>query len=728
MKKITLRPYQQEILDKIDAYLKNDDIVMKRGLVISPVGSGKSICISSTAHMLKGKTVVIQPTVELLNQNLEKLRAIGGDAKVYSAGAKSKELGDITYATIGSIYKKAKEFKKHGVVNVIVDECNQYPPTKGSMFRQFIDIVNPKIIIGFTATPCRLYSGLGEMNDSYSVINFITNKILRNTPFLKDVIHIVQVKDIADKFWSKTMYEQHDFDEGKLRWNSTGSEYTETSIQEAISAQGINNNIYKRVKKLNAEGITKTLTFCDSLETASRMAELIPKSAYLAGSTDAKEREKIITDFKKGKIWNVFNYGILTCLSTDTEVLTKNGWKTKKYLKPNDEVAQYDMETGVITFEKPIHIHQHTHTTSMVQVANNELTNLRVTNDHDMVILNKKGVYHKTKAHNIVGKEVTIPTAGVVIKPKLEKIDYDKCLKLAMLLRMSCNNVSSLRYILQDLTRGEFLEVVRVFCRAYRQPKSKVYSNIHFNKDVLDLLQEIAVCNGITSTIEPLDEGYFKITFYLTNKVTLSNEDAKLHKIVKEEVWCMTMSKGTLITRRKGKIAIMGNTGFDYPELQAVIMGRPTGSYVLHYQILGRGVRQHPDKDHVLLIDYGNNVKRFGKLEDLRVEFIPGRGWQMFAQGKQLTGVRIGSEDNAMPYEPQKKFQADIRKKFPDSGITFDFGKYVGKKPSEAPESYLKWVVENIFPRGPWDRNREKLLIECAQVLDYITKLKKSAK
>ena len=180
MKKITLRPYQQEILDKIDAYLKNDDIVMKRGLVISPVGSGKSICISSTAHMLKGKTVVIQPTVELLNQNLEKLRAIGGDAKVYSAGAKSKELGDITYATIGSIYKKAKEFKKHGVVNVIVDECNQYPPTKGSMFRQFIDIVNPKIIIGFTATPCRLYSGLGEMNDSYSVINFITNKILRD--------------------------------------------------------------------------------------------------------------------------------------------------------------------------------------------------------------------------------------------------------------------------------------------------------------------------------------------------------------------------------------------------------------------------------------------------------------------------------------------------------------------------------------------------------------------
>ena len=190
----------------------------------------------------------------------------------------------------------------------------------------------------------------------------------------------------------------------------------------------------------------------------------------------------------------------------------------------------------------------------------------------------------------------------------------------------------------------------------------------------------------------------------------------------------MTMSKGTLITRRKGKIAIMGNTGFDYPELQAVIMGRPTGSYVLHYQILGRGVRQHPDKDHVLLIDYGNNVKRFGRLEDLRIEFIPGRGWQMFSQGKQLTGVRIGSEDRAMPYEPGKKFQVDIRKKFPDSGITFSFGKYAGKKPSEVPESYLKWVLENIFPRGPWDKSCEKLLEECAQVLDYITKLKKSAK
>lgn len=96
---------------------------------------------------------------------------------------------------------------------------------------------------------------------------------------------------------------------------------------------------------------------------------------------------------------------------------------------------------------------------------------------------------------------------------------------------------------------------------------------------------------------------------------------------------------------KSGAIPVVANvgvltTGFDYPELDTIVMARPTMSLALYYQIVGRAIRPHPDKEHGWIVDLCGNVKRFGEVKDLKLVDPSGRGlWQVESKGKQLTNV-----------------------------------------------------------------------------------------
>lgn len=62
-------------------------------------------------------------------------------------------------------------------------------------------------------------------------------------------------------------------------------------------------------------------------------------------------------------------------------------------------------------------------------------------------------------------------------------------------------------------------------------------------------------------------------------------------------------------------------TGFDVPDLDCVILARPTMSLALYYQMIGRGVRIDPnDPDKVLTVyDLAGVVERLGRVETIRV-------------------------------------------------------------------------------------------------------------
>lgn len=69
-----------------------------------------------------------------------------------------------------------------------------------------------------------------------------------------------------------------------------------------------------------------------------------------------------------------------------------------------------------------------------------------------------------------------------------------------------------------------------------------------------------------------------------------------------------------------GEIKVLSNvgiltTGFDCPPVSCIIMARPTLSYNLHIQMLGRGTRPHPGKENFIVIDHAGNMMRHGFIE-----------------------------------------------------------------------------------------------------------------
>jgi superfamily II DNA or RNA helicase len=57
------------------------------------------------------------------------------------------------------------------------------------------------------------------------------------------------------------------------------------------------------------------------------------------------------------------------------------------------------------------------------------------------------------------------------------------------------------------------------------------------------------------------------------------------------------------------------STGFDEPSIECVILDYSTKSYTKYAQSVGRGGRPFPGQDRFYVLDFGDNVKRFGKFE-----------------------------------------------------------------------------------------------------------------
>ena len=61
-------------------------------------------------------------------------------------------------------------------------------------------------------------------------------------------------------------------------------------------------------------------------------------------------------------------------------------------------------------------------------------------------------------------------------------------------------------------------------------------------------------------------------------------------------------------------------TGFDAPNIDCVVLLRPTNSPGLYYQMVGRGFRLHPSKENCLVLDFGGNILRHGPVDSLQIK------------------------------------------------------------------------------------------------------------
>lgn len=292
-------------------YLNSKD--NRPGIVVAPTAYGKSYLISAVANDFDGPVLVLQPNSVLLEQNLEKLRLLGGDATVYSASLDTKEASELTYATLKSLKGKAHIFKSLGVKTVLVDECDYgYSAKTGSEFQNFLKDLKPTKLVGLTATPFNLVTSRNRVGDNISKLVMLDR--IRPKIF-KHYIDVVQIQEIiAQGRWSELVYIKHDFDTGLLEFNTSGSDYSDESVKKAVEANGVNNKIYLRVKELLKDKSKNILVFVDSLENGEKFASLFPDSEFLSSKTSKKDRKRILKNFRdpNHKTRVVFNYGILT--------------------------------------------------------------------------------------------------------------------------------------------------------------------------------------------------------------------------------------------------------------------------------------------------------------------------------------------------------------------------------------------------------------------------------
>jgi DNA repair protein RadD len=301
-----LRKYQRAGTDKCLEYLGSS---YDKGVCASfATAAGKSLVIAQTALEWGEPAICLQPSKELLEQNLQKAKDLGiENLGVYSASLGMKELsGNLTYATLGSVKGEAKALKKMGVSTLYIDECHyKFSEKSGGEFKEFLKILQPKKIIGFTATPFKLQQSM--LGSKLTMLNKLKGK------FIHDIIHVTQNHEmVSGSWWTPIEYEVHEFDESGLILNTTGSEFTEDSVKAALHAQGVNNNTYLRIKKLRRDGVKSILVFVESVEVAEKMASHVENSAALSAKTSSKERTRIVKEFKSGELNVLINVGILT--------------------------------------------------------------------------------------------------------------------------------------------------------------------------------------------------------------------------------------------------------------------------------------------------------------------------------------------------------------------------------------------------------------------------------
>lgn len=169
------------------------------------------------------------------------------------------------------------------------------------------------------------------------------------------------------------------------------------------------------------------------------------------------------------------------------------------------------------------------------------------------------------------------------------------------------------------------------------------------HKELVDLLQAVGVCRGYNVNIGEKDKGRYKNGLYwmgIQDKrfMYVVRDFAKtVHNQKPERVWCVSMPKGTIVTRYRGRVTIMGNclaVGYDRPDLDTVLLGCPTMSLARYYQELGRAIRPYKDKEG-WIIDLGGNVKRFGEVHKLKFRQNGFGEWDVYNDVRKLTNVKL---------------------------------------------------------------------------------------
>jgi DNA repair protein RadD len=288
-----LRPYQSEAVQAVYHHLKTRE---DNPCVVIPTGGGKSLCLaqicSDAVLQWGGRVLILAHVKELLQQNADKLHRLAPQVAfgVYSAGLKSRKTKEpVIIAGIQSVYERACELGAFDLI--LIDEAHLLAESGEGMYRTFLKeakIVNPNVrLIGFTATPYRLSSGMICKPDN--LLNHVCYE-----KGIKELIHEgylcrIHTKVPAEKIDCSNIHVRN----GEFRSDEVAELFSTEAAVQSISADILKNAAHRK----------KILVFCADVAQAklfqSKIKALSGEEAGLVtGETPAQERADLLARFQ----------------------------------------------------------------------------------------------------------------------------------------------------------------------------------------------------------------------------------------------------------------------------------------------------------------------------------------------------------------------------------------------------------------------------------------------
>ena len=302
-----LRDYQQRSINQLYKWLGEN---IGNPCLVLPTGAGKShviaaLCKDALQSWPETRILMLTHVKELIEQNAEKMRQHWPNAPmgIYSASIGQKILGEpITFAGIQSIRKHAD---KIGLVDlIIIDECHLVNHNDEGGYRSLIAElvrINPALrVIGLTATPFRL--GHGLITDKPAIFDALLEPVTIEELITKG--HLMPLR-------SKVTTTQLD----TTGVHKRGGEYIERELQQAVDTDDINQKVVAEIKLLAGER-KAWLLFCAGVAHAEHVALELQKqgisAACITGATTKNERERLLQEYKSGRIQALTNANVLT--------------------------------------------------------------------------------------------------------------------------------------------------------------------------------------------------------------------------------------------------------------------------------------------------------------------------------------------------------------------------------------------------------------------------------
>lgn len=309
-----LRPYQEDIIERTRQAFRDG---YKRPLVVLPCGAGKTICFSYMAHehvKRGGRVWFLVHRKELLDQAKS---VVGNNPNIY----------------IGMVGSIECDFKP---TLIIFDEAHH---STARTWQQIIS-ENDCLIIGLTATPCRLDgTSLGGVYDTL-IVGVEAHELIKSG-YLADYDYYAPANLISD-FTSDTQNDDFYFEP----------------------------RIYGDACKYVSD---HTIIYCPNIKFSQALAEYIPGAVHFDGNTPKKERDLIIQEFRDGKIRCLLNVDLIgegfDVPDCDTVILLRPTMSTALFIqqsmrcmrpKPNKRAKIYDLVGNVFRHGMPTDVREWT--------------------------------------------------------------------------------------------------------------------------------------------------------------------------------------------------------------------------------------------------------------------------------------------------------------------------------------------------------------------------------